>query len=232
MTVIVRVHRVLVNYLDLTLYLVVVCNVMNVDVNSCVLVHMWYVSSTGRKSFYLYCALMAMLDAAQTIGSGLIYFGTIYGMWWVTTDLLYHSNCYCICILRVCFYSAVGVVAYPCHFVGCATLLSTMIATIISVHQSVHQTRQSLLNGSRYQHDWLIEYGLTSHQHIIRHMGTGKISAYALHLTMLRCLKFLDDKFQSPKFRVSPGTSVLKKGTPVIGKNVTGTPHSWKNGAR
>jgi len=38
-------------------------------------------SLTGRKTFYIYCALMASLDAAQTIGSGLIYFGTIYGMW-------------------------------------------------------------------------------------------------------------------------------------------------------
>ena len=40
-----------------------------------------YVLLKGRKAFYLYCALMSTLDAVQTVGSGLIYFGSIHGMW-------------------------------------------------------------------------------------------------------------------------------------------------------
>lgn len=48
----------------------------------------------SRKSFYLYCALMATLDAAQTIGSGLIYFGTIYGMCVVDVTAYLYFTCF------------------------------------------------------------------------------------------------------------------------------------------
>jgi len=35
----------------------------------------------GKTSFYVYCGVMAILDAAQAVGSGMINFGLMQGMW-------------------------------------------------------------------------------------------------------------------------------------------------------
>ena len=44
--------------------------------------NLWWELLAAKKSFYLYCGLLAVLNLLQSIGSGLLYYNVENGLWW------------------------------------------------------------------------------------------------------------------------------------------------------